>query len=100
MHLRVDCERGAVDHRLAIDHLAGVVDADQVGDPDVLEVHPERVDPEAVEVFGIAHGDMPGDPLVEAELAEQPEGRCKALLAVQAFLVHGIECGKGRQIGK
>ena len=100
MHLRVDCERGAVDHRVAFDHLAGVVDADQVGDTDVLEVHPERVDPEAVEVFGIAHGDVPGDPLVESELAEQAERRREALLAVQAFLLHGIECGEEGQVGK
>ena len=99
MYLRVDRERGAVDHRVAFDHLARVVDADQVGDTDVLEVHPERVDPEAVEVLGIAHGDVPGDSLVEPELAEQAERRREALLAVQAFLLHGIERGKEGQVG-
>ena len=100
VHLRVDRERGAVDHRVALDDLAGVVDADQVGDADVLEVHPERVDPEAVEVLGVAHGDVPGDALVEPELAEQAERRGEALLAVQALLLDGVELGKEAQVGK
>ena len=99
MYLRVDGERGAVDHRVAFDHLTRVVDADEVGDTDVLEVHPERIDPEAVEVFGIAHGDVPGNSLVESELAEQAERRREALLAVQAFLLHGVERGKEGQVG-
>ena len=100
VHLRVDRERGAVDHRVALDHFARVVDADQVGDADVLEVHPERVHPEAVEVLGVAHGDVPGDTLVEPELAEQAERRGEALLAVQPFLVHRVELGEEVQVRK
>ena len=73
--LRVDRERGAVDRRVALDDLALVVDQDQVGDPDVAEVHAERVDPEVVEVLGVAGRDVAGDALVEAEPAEQPERR-------------------------
>ena len=100
MHLRVDRERGAVDHRVALDHLAGVVDTDQVRDADVLEVHAERVEPEPVEVLGIAHRDVAGDTLVEPELAEQAERRGEALLAVQPFLLHRVELGEEAQVGK
>ena len=100
VHLRVDRERGAVHHRVALDDLAGVVDADQVGDADVLEVHPERVDPEVVEVLGVAHGDVAGDALVEAELAEQPERRREPLLAVQALLLDRVELREEAQVGK
>ena len=62
----------------------------------MLEVHPERVDPEAVEVLGIAHGDVAGDALVEAELAEQAERRREPLLAVQPLLLDGVELREGR----
>ena len=89
-----------VHHRVALDDRAGVVDADQVGDADVLEVHPERVDPEPVEVLGIAHGDVAGDAFVEAELAEQAERRREPLLAVQPLLLDGVELGKEGQVGK
>ena len=66
----------------------------------MLEVHPERVDPEAVEVLGIAHRDVAGDALVEPELAEQAERRREALLAVQALLLDGVERREEAQIGR
>ena len=100
VHLGVDGERGGVHHRVALHHRAGVVDADEVGDADVLEVHAERVDPEPVQVLRIARGDVAGDALVEAELAEQPERRREPLLAVQPLLLDGVELGKEGQVGK
>ncbi len=100
VHLRVDRERGPVDHRVAFDDVTAVVDADEVGDADVLEVHPERVEPEAVEVLGIAHGDVAGDALVEPELAEQAERCRQALFAVEALLVDRVELGQEAQVGK
>ena len=90
-HLRVDRERGGVHRRVAFDDLAVVVDADQVGDADVLEAHPERVDPELVEVLGVAGRDVPGDALVEPELPEERNAGGQALLAVQALLLDRLE---------
>ena len=87
VHLRVDGEGGRVDRPVALDDLAVVVDADQVVDRDVLEVHAERVDPEVVGVLGVAGGDVAGDALVEPEPAEDAEGRGEALLQVQALLL-------------
>ena len=90
VHLGVDAERGPVDRLVAFDHGALVVDQDQVGDLDLAEVHPERVDPEPVGVLGVARGDVPGDALGEAEPAEDAERRRKLLLAVQALLLEGV----------
>ena len=67
MDLAVDRERGPFP-RAPLDDVALVVDEDQVGDPDVREVHAERVDPEVVEPLRVAGGDVPGDAFVEAEL--------------------------------
>lgn len=39
----------------------------------------------------IPHGDMSGDPLVEAPVSEDPEGRRQVLLPVQALLLEGVE---------
>ena len=47
-------------------------------------------------VLGVAGGDVAGDALVEAELAEQPERGGQPLLAVQALLLDGVEL---RQVG-
>ena len=74
---------------VALDDLAPVVHEDEVGHPDVAEVHAERVDPEVVEVLGVAGGDVAGDALVEPEAGEEPERGGQALLAVQALVVDG-----------
>ena len=70
--LRVDREGGGVHRVAALDDLAGVVDQDQVADPDVGERRPERVDPEVVGELGVAGRDMTRHALLEAERAEQP----------------------------
>ena len=59
----------------------------------MAEAHAERVDPEVVGQLGVTGGDVPGHALAEAEAAEQAQGAGQALLAVQAFLLHG---GKDR----
>ena len=95
--LGVDGERGRVDRPVALDHLAVVVDQDQVGDPDVAEVHAEGVDPEVVESLGVAGGDVAGHALVEAELREQAEGGGQPLLAVEALLLGVCVGSRGQQ---
>ena len=56
----------------------------------MAEAHAERVHPEVVEPLGVAGGDVAGDALLEAELAEEPEAGGEALLAVQALLLDGL----------
>ena len=91
---RVDDERRAIDRALALDDLAVVVDENQVRDADVAEVHPEGVDPEVVEQFGVARRDVPGDAFGEAELAEDAQRAGESLLAVLAF---GLDRVEGRR---
>jgi len=42
VHLRVDAEGGTVHWLVALDHVALVIDQDQVRDLDLAEVHSER----------------------------------------------------------
>ena len=57
----------------------------------MTEVDPEGVDPEVVESFGIPRGDVPRYAFVEAVEREEPEGRGKALLAMEALGLDGVE---------
>ena len=66
--LRVDDECGLIDHGVALNDLADPVDENQIGNPDVSEMHPERVDPEVVELLGITGRDVASHTLVEPEL--------------------------------
>ncbi len=75
MDTRMDDEGRSVHRMVALDHVALVVAADQVRDIDLAEMDAERIDPERVEGLRVARGDVPRDPLVEAEFREQPESR-------------------------
>src|SRR5258708_15262370 len=61
----------------------------QVAGPNLLEAHPERVDPELIGVLGVPCGDVAGRAFLEPEPAEEPECRGQPLLAVQALLRGG-----------
>jgi len=95
--LRVNREGGAVDRILAFHHLAAVVYENKVGGANLPEVHAKGVDPEMVEAFGIAGGDVSGHAFIESEAREQAEGPGQALLAVPAFL---IQRGKAGDFGQ
>ena len=97
MDLRVDDERRRVHRAPAFDDLALVVDEEEVGHPDVPEVHGEGVDPEVVGELGVAGGDVSGHAFVEAEPGEQTEGGGQALLAMQALVLDRVE---GRREGE
>ena len=58
----------------------------------------ERVDPEVVELLGVAGGDVAGDALVEAEPREQAERGGEALLAVQALVGEVLERGHAERL--
>ena len=92
----MDDERGAVDGLVAVDDVAVVVDQDQVADLDVAEAHAERVDPEVVGELGVAHRDVAGDALAEADAAEDAQRAGQLLLAVQALVLDVGE--RGRQV--
>jgi hypothetical protein len=94
----VDGEGGGVDRPIAVDDLAAVVHQDEVFDANELEAHPEWVHPEVVGALRIPHGDVTGQPLVEPELPEQPEGGGETLLAMPALVLDVVEPGKaGRE---
>ena len=57
----------------------------------------ERVDPEVVGELGVAHGDVPGDALAEAEPAEDAQRAGELLLAVQALLLDAWRTSAGRR---
>ena len=88
--------------RVALDDVALAVDADEVGGPDLAEVHAERIDPERIGELRVARRDVAGDALAEAEGGEDPEAAGEALLAVLALLGERREGGgtSGRRSGR
>ena len=87
----MDRERSRVQGPVTVHDLATIVDEDEVLDADVLEVHPERIDPEVVEQLRVSCRDVTGYALVESEVSEQAECGGKALLAVPALVVDALE---------
>src|SRR4051794_29238829 len=95
MDLRVDGECRPVERPVAVDELAAIVDQQQILYTDLLEAHPERIDPEVIEPLGVARGDVSRDSFIEPELAEQAERGSETLLAVPALVVNRRE---GREL--
>ena len=91
VHLRVNDEGRRVHRPVALDDLTVIVHQDEVFDPNLLEVHAERIHPEVVEQFRIAGGDVTGHALVEPEMTEETEGGREALLAVPALVLDARE---------
>ena len=88
---RVDHECGAIDRSRPIDHVAVVIDQQQVADPYVAEAHPERVDPEVVGEFGIPDGDVTGHTFAEPDPSEDPQRAGQLLLAMKALVLNSRE---------
>jgi hypothetical protein len=59
----------------------------------VAEAHRERVHPEQLGELGVAHGDVAGDALAEADPAEDAQCAGELLLAMQALLLDRGEGG-------
>src|SRR6185437_7545084 len=97
MDARVDDKGRRVDRVIALDDSALMIAADQVRDLDLAEMDAERIDPERVEGLRVARGDVPRDPLVEAEFREQPEARRESLLAMQPLVRWIVEFRRRRQ---
>ena len=90
VHARVDRERGAVHLGFAVHDVALRVDQDQIRSADVSEVEPERIDPEALGLFGVARGDVARDAFIEAVAREQAERRGELLFAVEPLGGDGL----------
>ena len=88
---RVDHERGPVHRRVALDDLALVVDEEQIADAHLAEALAERVDPEVVGALRVAHRDVPGDALGEAEPAEDAQRAGELGLAVGPLVGDVVE---------
>src|SRR5262245_13440996 len=95
---RVDGEGGDVDRGAALDDLAFMVDQDQVGDPNLAEIHAERVDPEMVMFFRVARRDVPRDAFVEPEFGEEAQGGGQPLFPMQPLFLDRFEIRRHRQI--
>ncbi len=91
MNLGVNREGRGVDRPVALDNHPLVVHQQEVGHPDVPEVHTERIHPKMVEAFGIPGGDVAGHAFVKTEFGEQPKPGGQSLLAVEAFLLDRVE---------
>ena len=94
VNARMDDEGRCVDRIIALDNIALVIAADQVRGLDLAEVDAERIDPKVVRQLGVTCRDMSGDPLIEAEPAEQPKPSSQAFLAVPALVGDVIDVGE------
>src|SRR5882724_12256022 len=86
MNSGVNGEGRSVDRVLPFYNFAVVIDQNQVGGANLPEVHTERVDPKMIEAFGVAGGDVAGNPFIESKSRKQPKGARQALLAILALL--------------
>ena len=93
MNSGMDRERSGIDRLIPLDHLALLINQDQVRNPNLSEVEAKGIDPETFRVFGVADGDMAGNALVKTEPGEQAERGGEPLLAVAALFLEG---GKSR----
>ncbi len=67
VHIGVNRKRRSIDREIAFDHIAVMVDPDQVGDLDLTEVNTERVYPEGIREFRVACSDMSCDAFIKSE---------------------------------
>ena len=78
--------------------LALFVNENEIRDPDVSEVHTERIYPKAVGALRIANRDMAGDAFLKPESSEQPEGSGQPFLAMAPLLLDIRELRRTGQI--
>lgn len=81
----------------AVNHIAVMVDLDQILLPDEREGEAEGIHPESIWLDGISKGDVTGDTFIVSILAEDPEGSGQTTFEVVPF---GVLVGKGRRAGK
>src|ERR1700737_4517435 len=97
MHAGMNRKRRAVQRMFAFHNFALGVDQHQVGDPNLTEVHAERIDPEMVWLLGIARRDVPRDAFVEAEFRKKAERSGETLFAMPALFRDAGEFGRSRK---
>src|SRR5208282_6288990 len=93
----MDHKRCTVDRTSPFDHIAVVIDQDQIGRFDSVERHPEWIHPEILWVFGISYRDVTCHTFGEPEPAEDPEPGGQLLLAVLALRLDRAKDRRYRQ---
>src|SRR6202041_684944 len=74
VHTGMDREGRSIHRVFSFHDLALMVHKNQIRSANLPEMHAERIDPEMIEFFGIAGGDMSRDAFVEPKTREKPEG--------------------------
>ena len=94
MNLRMDCISCLVNRLVCAYNFTLMVHQQQVADSDETEVFTQGIDPEAIEVFRVADGNVSCDTLTKPKVSKQTSGGSKALLAMTAFFLNR---SKGRR---
>src|SRR5438552_15789374 len=87
----MDCEGGGIDRATALNHFPFVAHQHQISRCDVSKMNTERVDPEAVRVFGVSDCDVSRQSLVMTEMSKQTKGGSQPLFAMFPFRLHGVK---------
>ena len=98
VNLGVNRESRSVDRILPFYYLAMVVHQNQVRSADLAKMHAEGIDPEMIEMFGVAGGDVAGNAFIEPEAGEQAKRASQALFAILPLLGHGSESRRDRKV--
>ena len=85
MDLGVNGKRCLVYGKRTLNDFSVMAHEEKVTHSNMAEMHPKGIHPEMVKEFWIASGNVPGNPLIEPKLGEQPKTGSQALLSVQSF---------------
>src|SRR3984893_4073806 len=91
VHTGMDREGRSIHRVFSFHDLALMIHKNQIPGANLAEMHADRIDPEMIEFFGIAGGDMSRDAFVEPKTREKPEGSGEHSLAVQSLFCRGGE---------
>ena len=81
----VNGECGKINRPVTDDHIALVIDANEIANGHQFEIVAERIHPKPVRVFRVAHGDVTGNPLSKVQPAHRAQTGGQPLFAMQAF---------------
>src|SRR5689334_11891484 len=86
VNMPMDREGGDIHDSLSFDHIPHAVDPDEIGRPDLAEIHAEWINPECLRINRIAHRDVPGDAFAEAQGGEYSKPAGEAFLTVALLI--------------
>src|SRR3984957_16772254 len=98
VHTGMDREGRSIHRVFSFHDLALMVHKNQIRSANLPEMHAERIDPEMIEFFGIAGGDMSRDAFVEPKTREKPEGSGQHSFAMQSLFCRCGEHGRTKAL--